>query len=206
MQSDSSVSDWIAGLKFGDWEAAKKLWERYAVRLVELARWRLGDAPKGIADEEDIAQSVFRTVCQGAAAGRFEDLRTRDELWWLLMAVTKQKALDHVRSETAQKRGSGRVQCETALAADDDGSKAFMLDRLVGDDPTPDFLVMLEEQHGRLLSLLRDDHLRRIAVLRIEGYIVEEIASKLAVSTRSIERKLRLIRKQWAQDFAGINS
>jgi RNA polymerase sigma factor (sigma-70 family) len=203
--SENSVSAWIAGLKASEADAAQKVWERYAIRLVELARRKLGSAPKGIADEEDIAQSVFRSVCRGAAAGRFENVKNRDDLWWLLLAITKQKVVDHIRRETAQKRGTGRVQSEAALAAHADDSKGFTLDQLVGEEPTPEFLVILDEQNQRLLGLLRDDRLRQIAISRIEGYTVPEIAAELAVSTRSIERKLQLIRSKWARELSSID-
>src|SRR4051794_28659879 len=92
-----SVSQWIAHLKEGKAEAARQLWERYALRLVEVARKRLGDAPKRLADEEDVAASVFHSVCRGAAAGRFQDINNRDELWWVLLAITKKKVVDHLR-------------------------------------------------------------------------------------------------------------
>jgi len=50
-----------------------------------------------------------------------------------------------------------------------------------------------------LLSSLRDDGLRSIAVLKLEGYSNPEIAVKLDSSLRSIERKLALIRQQWIE-------
>jgi len=171
------------------------------MRLVELARRRLKDAPKRVADEEDIAASVFHSLCRGAAAGRFQNVKNRDDLWWLLLAITKQKVVDHVRRETAQKRGAGRVQLESGLNGNADDSHGFALDRLVGDEPTPEFVLMLEEQHQRLLGLLRDDRLRQIAVFRIEGFTVPEIAEDLRVSTRSIERKLQLIRGVWSKEL-----
>jgi hypothetical protein len=41
MSSDGSVSRWLATLREGDGRAAARLWERYFVRLVEMARARL---------------------------------------------------------------------------------------------------------------------------------------------------------------------
>jgi DNA-directed RNA polymerase specialized sigma24 family protein len=49
--------------------------------------------------------------------------------------------------------------------------------------------------------MLRNDQLREIAVLRIEGYNVAEIAQKLAISQRALERKLQLIRAQWKREL-----
>ncbi len=195
-----SISHWIAQLRCGEAEAAQKLWRRYADQLVEVARRRLGDSPRAAADEEDIALSVFHSVCQGAVAGRFCDITDRNDLWWLLLTLARQKVIDHVRRETAQKRGAGRVRPEAAVAGSR-GSRRFSLDHLIGDAPTPEYWIILQEEHQRLLGLLRDDCLRRIASRRIEGFSVAEIAEDLTISTRSVERKLRLIRGRWAQEF-----
>ena len=48
---------------------------------------------------------------------------------------------------------------------------------------------------------LRDDCLRTIVVLRIEGYLVKEIAERLSVGERTVERKLQLIRAKWTQEL-----
>ena len=201
MLSFESVSQWIAGLKEGDADAAQKLWERYVIRLVEIARRRMKDVPRRIADEEDIAASVFHSLCRGAVAGRLQNVLNRDDLWWLLLAVTKQKVVSHIRRETALKRGSGKVQLESCLNRQVPSTNGFRLDQLIGSDPTPEFIVSLEEQHFRLMDLLRDDELRQIAVSRIEGFTICEIADDFQMSTRSIERKLKLIRGIWSQEL-----
>src|SRR5687767_10023593 len=132
MSSAHSVSQWIADLKQRDSDAAQRLWERYVMRLVRLARRRLKDSPKRVADEEDVAASVFYSLCRGAAAGRFQNVENRDELWWLLLAITKQKVASHVRRETAQKRGANLMHSESRLKPD---GAAFELDRLMGEEP-----------------------------------------------------------------------
>lgn len=194
MTGDGSVSRWINGLKAGEQDAAQKLWERYAGQLIRMARRRLGTAPRSVIDEEDVAQTVFSTICRGATDGRFQKVNNRDELWWLLVAITRQKVADHMRREGALKRGAGRVHSESqflGLA----GESAF--DRIMADEPTPDFLAMLDEQFQRLLGLLRDDRLREIVILRLEGYTVAEIAKKLGIGIRAVERKLQLIRSKF---------
>jgi DNA-directed RNA polymerase specialized sigma24 family protein len=144
---------------------------------------------------------VFTALCHGADVGRLQGLANRDELWWFLLAVTKQKIVDHVRSETAQKRGGGRAQTSGGDRGPADESDVVRRFReLVSHEPTPDFLVMLEEEHRRLLDLLRDDQLRSIAAWRVEGYSVEEIAARLRIAPRSVTRKLALIRKTWANE------
>lgn len=196
-----SVTEWIVGLKSGHADAVQKLWSRYARQLVTVARRQLGSAPRRAADEEDVAQNVFASICRGTALGRFENVKSRDELWWLLLAITKQKTVDHIRYETAKKRGAGRTQAESTITGSANDSQSFSLDRLIGDEPTPEYVAALEEQHHRLLNSLDDERLRNIAMLRIEGFSVPEIATKLRLSTRSIERKLQLIRIAWANEL-----
>ena len=198
-----SISQWIANLKDGDEEAAQELWSRYALRLVESARKRLGRFQKGIVDEEDVAQLVFASLCRGASEGRFRDVRNRDELWWMLLTITKRKATDQMRRETALKRGGGKVLSENHFQTKAAGTgMIWSFDRLVGQDPTPDHLAILSEEYTLLMSKLRDDRLRRIAALRIEGYTVAEIAENLGIARRSVERKLHLIRDRWSHAIA----
>jgi DNA-directed RNA polymerase specialized sigma24 family protein len=80
-----------------------------------------------------------------------------------------------------------------------------MLDDLVGQTPTPEFLAMLKEEYERLLSGLRDERLREIAISRVEGYTVAEIAAKLAIGKRAVERKLQLIRSKWAEELPDLS-
>jgi DNA-directed RNA polymerase specialized sigma24 family protein len=199
--SQGSITAWIHQLKAGEADAAQQLWIRYADRLTELARRKLGSAPRRIADEEDVAQSVFHLLCRGAQAGRFQNLHDRDELWWWLLMTTKQKSVDNVRRELAQKRGGGRVQALASRSARGDSSDELALDDVIGAAPTPEFLVMLQEQNDRLLGLLRDDCLRSVAMWRMEGFTVAEIAAKLAIGVRAVERKLRLIRDKWRREL-----
>ena len=205
MDDSSSISQWIAGLKGGEADDIQRLWEHYSARLTELARQRLQGVPKRIADEEDIAQSVFYSLCRGAQAGRMNKINGRDDLWWMLLAITKMKVVDHIRREAAEKRGAGMVVTEAELAAGAGLGQAFSLDDLIGDDPTPEFLAILEEEHRRLIDLLGDNRLKKIANARIEGYTNDEVAHELQISKRSVERKLQLIRDRWVQEVCDVN-
>ncbi len=188
-----SVTDWLHSLESDDSEAIQRLWDRYFDKLVELA----GRRAKHSADDESIASSVFASLWRGARAGRFRKVQNRDELWWLLLKLTRMKIADDSRKRSAQKRG-GNIP-HVALSKDSEHGATF--EELVSQEPTPDDLVALDEEFSRLLSDLRDDQLRRIAILRMEGYSHEEIASELDVSTATVARKLRLIRGTWATEF-----
>lgn len=205
MAASGSITAWLGSLRQGEVAAAQKLWNRYSEELTTAARLRLGQSNRSVEDEEDVALSVFRVICLGAAKGRLADINSRDELWWLLLSVTKQKAIDCVRRSSANRRGGGRVVQESALHLPTEMGSEFSLDQLAGDSPTPEFLVALDEQFSRLLALLRDDQLRQVAILRIEGYSVPEIAEMMSIGTRSVERKLQLIRTHWKQDLFGAD-
>jgi DNA-directed RNA polymerase specialized sigma24 family protein len=59
----------------------------------------------------------------------------------------------------------------------------------------------MDEENRRLMALLRNDQLRNIALLRVEGYTVVEVAKKLSITSRSVERKLQLIRGAWTTEL-----
>ena len=198
MSEPNSVTRWIVGLKGGDSDAIKRLFDHYWDALVVAARAHLRNKPRPLGDEEDLAQSVLASLCRGAAAGRLNGLANRDELWGLLLTLTQQKAIDRARRESRLKRGEGRVLTEADVANCAADEVGFSLNDLAGDSPTPEFLATIEEETARLLGLLRDDSLRQIAIWRMEGFTVPEIADKMNLYTRAIERKLKLIRETWA--------
>lgn len=193
---NNSVTAWIGDLKDGQDAASQKIWERYFDRLVRVAKRQLGSAPRRIADEEDVAVSVFDSLCKGAAEGRFDRLKDRDDLWKLLTAISGMKAVDQIRRQTAQKRGGENVRGESIVA----GAGASQLggfDQFVHDEPTPEFLALMDEQQQQMFRALPDDTQRDVARLRFEGYANEEIAEELGMSLRSVERKLKVIREIW---------
>jgi DNA-directed RNA polymerase specialized sigma24 family protein len=200
---DSSVTKWLDHLKQGDQDAAAKLWKAYFDRLVRLARSKLGAAARRVADEEDVAVSVFDALCRGAASGHFQQLSDRDDLWRLLVAMTAKKAVDQMRREGRVKRGGGQVRGDSIFHACSAEQAGF--DQFLGQEPSPSFLVLLDEQHRCLLERLGDEMLRRVAMCRIQGYANAEIAARLGISLRSVERKLERIRDAWAEelDYAG---
>ncbi len=195
---EHSVSLWISDLKRGDQTAARELWERYFSKLVKMPGRKMGSAARRIADEEDVAVSVFDSLCRGAAKGNFTQLQDRDDLWRLLVAIAGQKAVDQIRRQVSQKRGGTELRGESIfLAAGDEGPKGF--EQFLAADPTPEFLAVMDEEQGRLLAMLSDDAQRQIAKLRMEGFTNEEIAEQLQISLRSVERKLGIIRDTWSQ-------
>jgi len=199
-QPEPSVSRWILGAKEGDSQAIGRLWQCYFERLVRLARQRLSNAQRRVADEEDVALSAFASFCTAAEAGRFPDLTDRHHLWRLLIKLTAQKAADQVRRQRRVKRGGGEVRGESALLPSDASGIDEGLAQVVGDTPTPEFAAMVADQCARLLDCL-DDNLRPLALAKMEDYTNQEIAVKECCSLTTVERGLRLIRKIWSQEL-----
>jgi len=196
-EEDGSITCWIDQLRAGDQAAAQPLWERYFQRLVGLARVKLRAG--GDSDEEDAALSAFQSFCQGAARGRFPRLDDRHDPWRVFVTITARKAADQIERARSLKRGGGRLLDEAALDGPDPERRIGGLDQLPGPDPTPEFAAMVAEQYQRLLDLLGDEALRSIAVWKLEGYTVKEIAQRLDRSERMVAYKLGLIRLRWEE-------
>jgi DNA-directed RNA polymerase specialized sigma24 family protein len=201
MSEKQSVTGWIDGLKASDEEAARALWRRYFEKLVALARRRLVEGPRRVADEEDVALSVFKSLCEGAERGEFDHLNDREDLWRLLVTITVRKADQHTRWHLRQKRGGRKVRGESVFLNNDSGFASEGFDGLPGSEPTPEFLVQLRDEHQRLLNLLADDTLRRIAAWKMEGRSNAQMAADLGVTTRSVERKVQRIRETWKTEL-----
>jgi DNA-directed RNA polymerase specialized sigma24 family protein len=194
-----SVAEWLEGLKAGDPAAAEKLWQRYCGQLVLLARQRTRGLSRRVADEEDVALSAFDSFCRGAAGGRFPQLHDRENLWRLLVTITARKARQVAMHLGRQKRGGNDVLDQAALAgADGDGQ--HIMDQLLSRSPSPELAAQAAEQYQRLLSSLPDPQLRTIARWKMEGYSNQEIAAKLGYTSRTVERKLRIIRAFWEDE------
>jgi RNA polymerase sigma factor (sigma-70 family) len=191
MSSQEPITHWLRQLESGDAEAARGLWDHYFRNLVELARARLQNFPRQATDEEDIALSAFASFCRGVENGRFAGLLGRDSLWRLLVHITACKIADHARRQRAQKRSPERGPVTDAE-----------LDLVVGREPSPEFAAEVVEECRRLLDTLPEDVLRSVALWRMEGWTVEEIADKLKCAPVTVKRKLARIRSIWASSAA----
>lgn len=194
---DDSISQWIHQIKAGDADAAGRLWDAYFERLSALARARIGRFPKRLADEEDVALSVFASLCRGAARGNFPKLSDRDNLWSLLAVITSRKVCDYMTAERARKRGGGEVAAASDLAGD--SSNVNCLDAVLSREPTPEMAAVFAEECERLLGKL-DPELRQLAIGKMDGLSNEELARDLDCGLRTVERRLRLIRQTWSEE------
>jgi RNA polymerase sigma factor (sigma-70 family) len=188
-------------IKAGDRSAAEQLLARYVRRLHGLARAKLRGKRTGAADEEDVVQSALAGFFLGAERGQYTQLHDRDDLWNLLVKITIRNAQKLVREQEGQKRHSGRRSRATPPPGSADTLLSLPgVEQIADPNPPPDLQVLANETIERLVGGLGNARLKSIAMWKWEGYSNEEIASMLGCSSRTVLRKLKLIRTIWSQE------
>ncbi len=173
MSSQEPITYWLRQLESGDPDAARKLWDHYFQRLVDLARQQLQAGLGQASAEEDIASSAFASFCRGAENGRFVDLLGRESLWRLLIEITAAKVADRLRRERSQQPGGEETPATTDA----------LLDQVLGRGPSAEFTAQVVGECRRLLDALPEDRLRSVALWRMEGWTIEEVAARLDLRT-----------------------
>lgn len=196
MDSPGSVTRAVSQLRSPDpavrAEAARLIWARYLDRLLGLARGHMARSLRRREDEDDVVQSVFRSFCRRQGRGDF-DLQGRDALWALLVTITLRKT-----RKTAARHGcASRDRRREPGASSEDADWA--LEQMEASGPSPAEAAALAEGLELRLRSLGDPTLRRVALARMEGRTVEEIAVELGCVARSVERKLERIRSRWCR-------
>lgn len=185
MQTEDSVTRWIAAVRHGDSVAASQLWERYFCQLMRQAKLRMPGLGKSTYDEEDAAISTFHVLCKRLQEGQYENLAGRQELWQLMLTVLIRKIGRRAKYEGAAKRSGLRPGMNV--------------------DPVDDMPSATTEEVSQecfdLIASLKDPHLEQVALLKFEGYTNEEIAEKLNRTRRTVQRMLNLIRELWQEEL-----
>lgn len=174
--------DLVARWRAGDEGAATELYERHARRLIALTRSRLSEKLGRRLDPEDVVLSAYRSLFAGIDDERFSVQRSGD-LWALLAAITLNKLRRQVERHTAARRSLKR---EEALDAGAESGAGF---QVAAREPTPADAVALADE---IDSLVRDmgPLQRRMVEMRLQGYALEEIATALERSERTVRRVL----------------
>lgn len=193
-----SVSEHLRKFKAGDREASNELIQRYWDRVLQAASARLRDAGMRVVDGEDVAVSVFASLCRRADENKFadSDLEDREDLWNLLLRLIRNKSIDAFRRERAKKRGAGTVRGESAFmnVNHDERLGIGEVEEIVAG---PVERAAIAEQQAMLMEALNSDIVREVVMLRLEGHETPEIASRVGLSDRSVRRKIALARQAW---------
>jgi RNA polymerase sigma-70 factor, ECF subfamily len=190
-QDGSSFKNLLAQLQNGRSSAASQVFDRFADRLVALARSRMNPQILQRVDPEDVTQSVFRSFFQRQEAGQFR-LENWGGLWGLLVTMTVRKCGRRAEEFYAARRD---VRRETrGQTSPDESSDDFDIQDL---RPTPDEGVALTELIEKLMEGL-DPRAREALTLRLQGYSVAEISQQIGRTQRTIHRILEGVQRRLA--------
>ena len=193
IDSSGSVTGWIEELKSRNPDAQQKIWERFVLRLERFANRILHQHGCRSIEAEDVvsisfASFFFRTPDD------FRKLVNRNDLWKLLVVMAERRVIDQVRKELTFKRGNRNTISESDSKAFNKNSVFDLSEVACDPGPTPDMEAMLSEELEYRLDSLGDDVLKAIAVFKMNDLQNQEIAAKIGIGLRSVERKLAEIR------------
>jgi DNA-directed RNA polymerase specialized sigma24 family protein len=171
-----------------DQEAAAALYDRYAHRLVGLARGRLPARLRRRLDPQDVVLSACRSFFVRIRDDTNFVVRPEGDLWDLLAAITMRKLFGQIDRHGAAKRSAAR-EAEPDL----DGSICLRPAEGIAREPGPDEAAELHDELGHMLAGLRPGH-RRMVELRLEGHTTAEIAAQAGKSDRLVRLVLAAFR------------
>jgi len=188
MDQSDSFCELVRKLRGGDDALASEMFQRYAKRLIGLARTRLDDRMKQKVDPEDVVQSVYKSFFRLLEAEQVEVLNW-DNLWYLLTVMTLRKCATRAEYYTAKRRDARR---EVSMSPTDSAeSWRNIIDR----EPTPDEAVALTETVEQTLCDF-DPEDRDVIMMSLQGYNVKEISVELKRAERSVRRLRERLRKR----------
>lgn len=199
--TDDPVSQWIEQLATSDRDAANQLWQHFCRRLMSFARNRLSPTSRRVYDEEDAAISAFRSLCRGIESNRYPEINSRDNLWGLLVVIAGRKIANRKRFDGQKKRAISSTLTED-LFQSVSGDEGSPLRSVMSREPTPALAAEVADTSEHLLSMLPEEDLRQLVLLKLEGYTNEDAAEKMQVTRRTVQRKLERIRRCWMEALA----
>ncbi|MCA9138520.1 MAG: hypothetical protein KDB00_17230 [Planctomycetales bacterium] len=179
-----SICTLLPNLQSGDEDAACAVFDRFAGRLLQLAKSRLELRIRSTNDEEDVMQSVWRSFFRRQQQGEFH-FEDWDEVWSLLVLMTVRRCARTANAARAAKRDVNRVANMPA----EDSFHWQAMDR----QPTPDEVVELSDLVINIMESL-EPRQRTIFTMRMQGFSVEEISAQVNRTERTVLRTLALIR------------
>lgn len=182
--TDSESIRLLARWQDGDANAADEIFTRYVERLIIMTRVRLSPKMQRRVDAEDVVQSVYRSFFREAAKDDRYALKRSGDLWKLLAGIAIKKLKGQVEFHSAKKRAIA-TEGSVMLAG---GSLCFQ-PASVAAEPTADEAVALAEELEHVAGQLEPLH-RQILELRLQGSAVDEIATEVDRSERTVRRVL----------------
>lgn len=188
MNAEESFHHLMSLLQSGDRDAAGQVFNRFARRLIGLARSQLDEKLRVKVDPEDVVQSVYRSFFTRQRAGQF-DLIDWESVWGILAVITVRKCSNcRAYYQTARRD----VQREASVGAEEESD---LLNMARAREPTPSEAAMLRETVEQLMHGL-DERDRRILQSALQGYTVTEISVQVGRAECTVRRTIHRVRNQ----------
>lgn len=170
----------------GDRAAEEAIVREYEPKVRMVARVLLGPALRPYLESGDLAQSVHRSIILGLREGRFS-FAGPEQLVGLALTILRRKAAKHWRKLQRQQRLSGDRPAN--------GELADTLANLADSQADPAEQAQYRDQLRRLCDEL--DHTeQRVLALRLDGFMLAEIADELGVSRVALRVRMTRLRQR----------
>ncbi len=178
----------MSRVREGSQDAARQLVQQYQPYIIRVVRQRLSRKLRSKFDSDDFAQALWASFYEHRSeVERFE--RPSALVAFLARMAKNKVAAEHRRHFGTQRRNT---RGERSL----DGPAAQSVRSVRAPDPTPSEVVSVWEQLDEVTRAQPEDHQRIIELLR-RGADYAEIATKLGLSKKTVQRVIRRI----AQDL-----
>ncbi|MEO1526161.1 MAG: sigma-70 family RNA polymerase sigma factor [Planctomycetota bacterium] len=178
----------------GDEAAAQEIFDRYVARLLRLAGSRISPGLGRRVEAEDVVQSVYRSFFHRIGEDRLQ-VSEAGQLWGLLAAITVNKVRAKARFHGADKRN---VTMEAS--AQSSASCFGLVPTEIAREPTAEEAAALAEQYRLAVERLSPVG-QKVFQLHLENEPVEEIATKIKRSERTVRRELEKIRSWLSEEL-----
>jgi RNA polymerase sigma-70 factor (ECF subfamily) len=178
-----NIQQLLARIRDGDDEAARELLLRYETKIRLVVRRQLPRLLRSRFDSLDFLQSVWGSFFQKIRTGP-NDLDEEQNLITFLAWAARNKVIDEYRRAATQKHN---IKREERL----EHTKGHEVALATGD--TPSQVAEARETFDRLREQLPEDR-RVILELKAAGYSCREIADRLQMSERTVQRVLETLR------------
>ena len=179
--SNAGVGELLSRVRSGDAAAAEELVRSYEPELRRAIRVRLTDARlRRLVDSIDICQSVLAGFFVRTVAGQY-DIQSPEELLKLLVTMARNRVIDWVRRDNADRRdGRRNVSLE-----DENGQ----MRPIAQQQPSPVSVLVNRELMENVRSRLAPDELK-LMEQRAEGLDWNEIAASTGEQPNAVRMRL----------------
>jgi RNA polymerase sigma-70 factor (ECF subfamily) len=165
-------------VRSGDPEAAKEIFERYGKAIQTVVHYRLDSRMRSEFDSLDFAQDAWASFFR-IPAEKYT-FQTPEELVAFLTRVVRHKIIDSYRKRCQGSKKSGQKFRRSHSYIDNQPAR----------EPTPSHAAIIEEEWRRLLKN-KPPKIRRALELLRDGYSQREIAQRLDLNVKTIQRLIK---------------